>query len=851
MFDQILSFYGLQTKPFRNEGETRWLMRGTSTEAALRDVARAVEKRRGVILLLGEGGIGKTALLDLLNEDLAAEAEILRLKAEPPSEGRPVTRQVFEALRRHRGGIGADRMLVLMVDDAEKAGEEELQRLLELADPQTLGSTRLQLVLAGRPEIDGQMERAVFRCPRRPVVWRRRMEALPEAELVALLRHRLKQAGATRDIFAPEALARIAHHAKGLPRQAGLIATNALFFAYPADPIQAVHVEAIAVKDGDDGHSTEPLSPGRIPLTAKDDLPLPFDDEEERPARRRVHATAVAAALVISAGAGVLLYQGVRDVTRAEPEVAANPAYVGEDYLTDQLGRYEEALPVYEEARPTQIASLPDASDPMPDPEEPPILAEGIQVEAPGVSLPSVAVPDEPPAVPLAPELEARAPEGPQPPQLLSVAPLDLSRPEPQPLRAPEAEVETAVAPEPAPAPVEVQAPAPEPEQPSLEERVAELLGKAEDQARALALTRPPGDNALETYREVLALVPDEPRALAGIRALAGRYADLSVTAERRGDMARAQEYLDLGLSLAPDHPVLRRVAERREQEEAQRQIAEAERREQAERELQEAMRLEEEQRARQEAELRRQVEERQLAESQPPQFTEPESLLRPVPEDPPGTVIVYQSPQLSQDGPVPLYPPRQQAAVVQAVRPLQINMMDNPAALQAALDSGADANTSFANGRPALVVAAERGRADLVRLLLDRGAQPDLPSNDRATALMYAAWNGDADSTRALLSAGANPNLVNLDGKTPLMGAALQGHDAIVRLLLDRGANPDIQAGNGWTALMYAVWQGNGSTVALLRQAGANPDLRNAEGETARDLAQRSGQRTIVGLME
>lgn len=95
--------------------------------------------------------------------------------------------------------------------------------------------------------------------------------------------------------------------------------------------------------------------------------------------------------------------------------------------------------------------------------------------------------------------------------------------------------------------------------QPDLDERLA----RARRQIDALALTSPPGDNALETLKDVLAAVPSQPDALQGIRDIAGKYAMLAVQADKRGQRDLAKRYLDKGLRLAPDHPDLRAVEQR------------------------------------------------------------------------------------------------------------------------------------------------------------------------------------------------------------------------------------------------------------------------------------------------
>jgi len=111
-------------------------------------------------------------------------------------------------------------------------------------------------------------------------------------------------------------------------------------------------------------------------------------------------------------------------------------------------------------------------------------------------------------------------------------------------------------------------APAREPDEPTADpvadpvaDPIAELLARADAQAARLALTTPPGDNAYQTYREILAIQPDNEAALAGIERLGVTYADLAGRAAAKGDRRAARRYAAKAEALAPDHPAVRAIA--------------------------------------------------------------------------------------------------------------------------------------------------------------------------------------------------------------------------------------------------------------------------------------------------
>ena len=85
-------------------------------------------------------------------------------------------------------------------------------------------------------------------------------------------------------------------------------------------------------------------------------------------------------------------------------------------------------------------------------------------------------------------------------------------------------------------------------------QRLSDLFARADVQLAALKLTTPSGDNAYETYREILRLAPGHKAALAGENRIAGEYARL---AQQQEDVEKKKFFVAKGLSIAPQHPEL------------------------------------------------------------------------------------------------------------------------------------------------------------------------------------------------------------------------------------------------------------------------------------------------------
>ncbi|GAW19636.1 hypothetical protein ANO14919_091250 [Xylariales sp. No.14919] len=153
--------------------------------------------------------------------------------------------------------------------------------------------------------------------------------------------------------------------------------------------------------------------------------------------------------------------------------------------------------------------------------------------------------------------------------------------------------------------------------------------------------------------------------------------------------------------------------------------------------------------------------------------------------------------------------------------------------------------------GDTALVLAAWRGYAEVLCLLLDSGADVNVRNRDGEPALIYAIRESNQAMAQLLLDRGADANTRNIfKKKTALMYASQQGDEAMVQLLLDYSADVNIRDIDGATALMNASRWGNKAIAQLLLDRGADVNMRDIYGETALKAAAESGRTEIVQLL-
>jgi serine/threonine protein kinase len=96
-----------------------------------------------------------------------------------------------------------------------------------------------------------------------------------------------------------------------------------------------------------------------------------------------------------------------------------------------------------------------------------------------------------------------------------------------------------------------------EPGRAEVAQQVTELLEKAKTQKAAKLLTTPAGDNAVETYQEVLRIAPGHEEALAGMREVKEQYINLAEAAKERGEWTKAQGHYEAALKIDPQDETL------------------------------------------------------------------------------------------------------------------------------------------------------------------------------------------------------------------------------------------------------------------------------------------------------
>lgn len=237
-------YYQFERTPFSATPDPSFLYTSPAHREALAALIYGVQYRKGFIALIGEVGTGKTTVLRsyihskyaknikliyVFNPKLEFSELLTVILREFTSEIPETEVEKADLLHRYLVAYYEKSInVVIVIDEAQNTPTDTLESMRMLSNIETTRHKMVQIILAGQPELEDLLSSHELRQLRQRLSLTVRLRPLTKEESVAYILHRIKRAGVTASLFAPEALDWIVSHAEGIPRKINMICDNAL-----------------------------------------------------------------------------------------------------------------------------------------------------------------------------------------------------------------------------------------------------------------------------------------------------------------------------------------------------------------------------------------------------------------------------------------------------------------------------------------------------------------------------------------------------------------------------------------------------------------------------------------------
>jgi general secretion pathway protein A len=244
-------FYGLGSEPFSLNPDPKFLYLARSHYEAFSSMMSGIKERKGIIVITGEPGVGKTLLIYALLKDLTNQVrtafifnpalglqgllENILLELDIPVDGRG--KNINSLLNRFRKylqeRVAREETVAVVIDEAQSLDKGVLESLLRFAASGAPATKGLQILLVGQLELEEKLNSEKLRPYKKNITVKCRIRPLTREEGRGYIKYRLKMAGRdVSEIFTSEAVSRAWEFSGGIPRVMNLLCDRALLIGY-------------------------------------------------------------------------------------------------------------------------------------------------------------------------------------------------------------------------------------------------------------------------------------------------------------------------------------------------------------------------------------------------------------------------------------------------------------------------------------------------------------------------------------------------------------------------------------------------------------------------------------------
>jgi len=246
-----LQHYQLKEKPFEATLDPKFIWLSKTHKEALANYTRAIFGNKGILLLTGDVGAGKSALTSLLLNALVNRCVFAKitdpaldaidfldiLAAEFKIKQRFVSIGDFLMYFNNflHTANSKSRKVLLIIEEAQLVSSDMFQLLKDLVGIEAQGHKLMNILFVGQSKGGKNLKEKLEKTLGQKSAYSYHLLPLTKAETQLMVQHRLEIAGGRKYLFDPEAMDIIYTFSSGYPRLINLLCDQALLIGYSND----------------------------------------------------------------------------------------------------------------------------------------------------------------------------------------------------------------------------------------------------------------------------------------------------------------------------------------------------------------------------------------------------------------------------------------------------------------------------------------------------------------------------------------------------------------------------------------------------------------------------------------
>jgi general secretion pathway protein A len=262
-----LEYYRLKEHPFSNVVDNRFYFNSLQHSNALKKLKYGIDSKKGLAVVIGDIGTGKTTLarrfLEELDEDKYEAALLVVIHSSVSSEWlfkkfaiqlgvRDIKEDKVELLSQIYSRLyeirEEGRNAVVMLDEVQMLNSKEImEEFRGLSNMELPDGKMVNLVFFGLPDLENVL--SLDEPLKQRIAVKIKLKSFSEEDTTNYINHRLSVAGCDGEIFSQDAYKLIYQYSLGLPRLINSVCDNALLegYLFNKNSIDAMTIKAVAV----------------------------------------------------------------------------------------------------------------------------------------------------------------------------------------------------------------------------------------------------------------------------------------------------------------------------------------------------------------------------------------------------------------------------------------------------------------------------------------------------------------------------------------------------------------------------------------------------------------------------